>query len=96
VLHDALVVEIRDAAGGLIRGATVRFAAVQPPGGQGAFVTLSGLGQRNFTSASFDVSSQFGLAATFVKLEGAAGTARVEIAVLNLGMTDTIGFVVKP
>jgi Tol biopolymer transport system component len=95
VLLQALVVEIHDTTGKILPGATARFTPVGAGNGP-ASLLLSPVSEQSFGVFASDVADAQGRAKTLVKLGPIAGTAKLEIAVPELGATDTISFTVKP
>jgi hypothetical protein len=92
VLPKALVVEIHDANGKILPGATVRFTSVDGPG----LLRVSPIDAQAFAGFASDVADAQGRAKTLVKLGIGAGTVKLEVAVPELGATDTISYAVKP
>ena len=98
-LTQALVVEVRDAAGALQPGVVVRFESAllnpaPPGGGFGAFV--SRLDQDFFTTLVADTTDSRARAAVLVKLGTRAGTAELIVTVPELGLVDTATYTVRP
>jgi len=91
-LSQALVVEVRDTSGTLLPGATVRFTSIDGTG----YLLVSPIDAQAFGNFVSNVSDAQGRAKTLLKLGSAATAAKLEIAVPELGVADTISFTVKP
>jgi hypothetical protein len=93
-LPQALVVEIHDSVGVLVRGALVNFSPVVDRNGiAGVLVSTD---QKYFSISAGSVLDAQGRAKVLVKLNSVAGTARLEVAAPGTGAIDTLTFVVKP
>jgi hypothetical protein len=93
-LRQALVVEIRDSAGALAKGALVDFSPVVDAGGNpGVLVSAD---QQYFSISASSIADSRGQAKVLVKLATVAGTARLVAGVAGIGAIDTITFTVKP
>ena len=94
ILQQALVVEIRDSTGQLAVGRTVRFTSFIASGEPG--VKVSALDQQDFGTFASDVADAQGRAKTLVQMWDVAGTAKLEVSIPELGVTDTVTYTVKP
>jgi len=92
ILQQALVVEIRDSTGQLAVGRTVRFTSFIASGEPG--VKVSALDQQNFGTFASDVADAQGRAKILVQMWDVAGTAKLEVSVPELGVTDTVTYTV--
>lgn len=98
-LTQALVVEVRDSTGRFTPGLTVRFETIYAtvrPGEVPPSVFVSPLAGQFFGTLSIDVTDAQGRAKTLVELNSAAGTAWLVVSVPELGIADTVSYVVKP
>lgn len=100
----ALVVEVRDSNGQVVKGVTVRFEALPPTDSTRRYesainvcaLTAPTCGVSNSSPFSTDVTDDQGHAKAMVRLGTVAGKAMVRLLVPELAFSDTVSFTVTP
>jgi hypothetical protein len=96
-LTQALVVQVRESGGAVVRGAVVRFTALRNDSVPWAStIAVANLTSQNFSGFVSDSTDAQGRAAVLVELGSVAGKAGIVITVPELGLTDTAWYTVQP
>ena len=98
-LNQALVVEIRDSAGAIAPGKTVRFEALRstdPKRANESSVLLATLASTVYSTFTADAADSSGRAKTLIAFGTIVGRVFVRVTVPELGVVDTVGFSVLP
>ena len=91
------VVQLGGSSPGSVAGHTVKFTSLVGNTFEGpAFLLMAMTGSQNYISESSDVASAQGVAGVQVRLAPVDGSARVEVAVPDLGIADTVYFTIAP
>ena len=97
VLTQALVVQVREPSGALVRDAVVRFTALPNDSmPYASAIEVAPLTSQYFSGFTSDSTDANGRAAVLVELGGIAGKSGIAITVPELGLTDTAWYTVKP
>jgi hypothetical protein len=97
ILSQALVVQVRDSVGRVVRGAVVRFTALPNDSMPRVIeIEVATLNSETFSRFVSDSTDGQGRAAVLVELGGVAGKAGIVITVPELGLTDTAWYTVQP
>ena len=98
-LNQGLVVEIRDSAGAIAPGKTVRFEALRstdPKRANESSVLLATLASTVYSTFTADAADSSGRAKTLIAFGTIVGRVFVRVTVPELGVVDTVGFSVLP
>jgi Tol biopolymer transport system component len=96
-LTQALVVQVRESGGELVRGAVVRFTALPNDSVPWeSAIEVAALNSQYFSGFVSDSTDADGRAAVLVELGSVAGKAGIVITVPELGLSDTAWYTVQP
>jgi WD40-like Beta Propeller Repeat len=96
-LTQALVVQVRESGGAVVRGAVVRFTALPNDSvPYASAIDVATLNSQYFSGFASDSTDAQGHAAVLVELGSVAGKAGIAITVPELGLVDTAWYTVKP
>lgn len=91
------VVQLGGSSPGNVAGHTVKFTSLVGNTFEGpSFLLMAMTGSQNYISESSDIANDLGRATVQVRLAPVDGNARVEVAVRELGLADTVYFTIAP